>query len=374
MAKIIGRAMPEGQPGASALTAMLRCFTAVAGMLAAALLLDGLLSSCVPIEPFAMPTIALLVFPGVQALDVSGPLDVFAEANRFLLPPQHYRLSVIGSTRAAIACSNGLQIVPHLHYSDATEPYDLLLAAGGPELPQQPRDAALSEWLVQAAARATRYGAICNGVFLLARAGLLAGKRVTTHWNDAAALARDFPEVTVEADRLYLHDGPLVSSAGVSAGIDLSLALLAQEAGTEVALNVAKRLVVFMQRGGGQSQFSPYLTPHAEETSLVGQVQHYVREHLHDKLSVALLAKVVSCSARNFARVFARDAQMTPAEFIESARVDAARVMLERTQTPLKTIAYHCGFRDAGHMRMVFQRRLGISTQRYRDNFGEPSH
>jgi len=320
-----------------------------------------------------MPTVALLVFPGVQALDVSGPLDVFAEANRFLLPSRHYRLSVISSTRAAIVCSNGLQIVPHLHYSDATEAYDLLLVAGGPDLPQQARDAALSDWLVPAAARATRYGAICNGVFLLARAGLLAGKRVTTHWNDAAALRRDFPDVCVEADRLYLHDDRLVSSAGVSAGIDLSLALLAQQAGPEVALNVAKRLVVFMQRSGGQSQFSPYLMPHAEECSLVGQVQQYVRDHLQDKLSVALLAGVVSCSARNFARLFARDARMTPAEFIESARVDAARVRLERTQAPFKTIAFHCGFRDAAHMRTVFQRRLGISTQQYRDNFGMQS-
>jgi len=318
-----------------------------------------------------MPTVALLVFPGVQALDVSGPLDVFAEANRFLLPQQHYQLQVIGSTRDAIACSNGMQIVPHRHYSEAdtNEAVDLLLVAGGPALPQQARDAALSEWLVQAARRAGRHGSICNGAFLLARAGLLSGKRVTTHWNDAAALARDFPDVEVDADRIYLRDGRLVTSAGVTAGIDLSLALLAEDMGQEVALNVAKRLVVFMQRSGGQSQFSPYLTPYAEEMSLVGQVQQYVREHLQDKLSIEVLAKVVASSPRNFARVFARDARMTPAEFIEGARVDAARVMLERSAAPLKTVAYRCGFRDAGHMRVVFRRRLGISAQQYRDNF-----
>lgn len=331
-----------------------------------------MMASIVPLPIAAMPTVALLVFPGVQALDVSGPLDVFAEANRFLLPQQHYRLSVIGSTRDTVACSNGMQIVPHLHYSEAREDYDLLLAAGGPGLPQQERDAALSDWLADAAQRAGRHGSICNGAFLLARAGLLKGKRVTTHWNDAAALARDFPELEVDADRIYLCDGKLVTSAGVTAGIDLSLALLAEDAGQEVALNVAKRLVVFMQRSGGQSQFSPYLTPYAEETSLVGQVQHYVREHLQEKLSVALLAKLVSSSPRNFARVFARDARMTPAEFIESARVDAARAMLERSGSsaaPLKTVAYRCGFRDAGHMRVVFLRRLGISAQQYRDNF-----
>lgn len=316
-----------------------------------------------------MPTVALLVFPGVQALDVSGPLDVFAEANRFLLPPQQYQLQVIGSTRAAIACSNGMQIVPHQHYSEVDAQVDLLLVAGGPELPQQARDAALSAWLQSAAQTAGRYGSICNGAFLLAHAGLLSGKRVTTHWNDAAALARMFADVVVDADRIYLRDGKLVTSAGVTAGIDLSLALLAEDAGQEVALNVAKRLVVFMQRSGGQSQFSPYLTPYAEETSLVGQVQHYVREHLQDKLTVEVLAQVVASSPRNFARVFARDARMTPAEFIESARVDAARVMLEASASPLKTVAYRCGFRDASHMRVVFQRRLGISAQQYRDNF-----
>jgi len=319
-----------------------------------------------------MPTVSLLVFPGVQALDVSGPLDVFAEANRFLPPAQQYRLQVVGSTRAAIVCSNGMQIVPHLHYSETLhtgEPVDLLLVAGGPALPQQPRDAALSDWLYAAALRAGRHGAICNGAFLLAHAGLLGGKRVTTHWNDAAALAQAFPDVEVDADRIYLRDGKLVTSAGVTAGIDLSLALLADDAGQDVALHVAKRLVVFMQRSGGQSQFSPYLTPNVAETSLVGQVQRYVRDHLQDKLSVGILAQVVASSPRNFARVFARDARMTPAEFIESARVDAARVLLESSQTPLKTVAYHCGFRDASHMRVVFNKRLGISAQQYRDNF-----
>lgn len=316
-----------------------------------------------------MPTVALLVFPGVQALDVSGPLDVFAEANRFLPPQQHYRATVIGSTAGAVSCSNGMQLLPQQHYQSAREAVDLLLVAGGPALPQQPRDDALCAWLQDAAGRAGCHGSICNGAFLLAHAGLLDGKRVTTHWNDAAALAQAFPAVAVDADRIYLRDGKLVTSAGVTAGIDLSLALLAEDVGQEVALSVAKRLVVVMQRSGGQSQFSPYLTPHVEETSLVGQVQHYVRTHLQDKLTVEVLAQVVASSARNFARVFARDARMTPAEFIEAARVDAARVMLESSAAPLKTVAYRCGFRDASHLRVVFRKRLGITAQQYRDNF-----
>ncbi|MBP0598957.1 GlxA family transcriptional regulator [Herbaspirillum sp. LeCh32-8] len=319
-----------------------------------------------------MPSVYLLAFPGVQSLDVSGPLDVFAEANRFLLPQAHYRLQVIGAgpePGASIACSNGMLLGAHRHFSQTDETADLLLVAGGPVLVKQAPDAALNAWLQRQAQATPCYGSICNGAFLLARAGLLDGKRATTHWDDAAALARQFPQIRLEPDRIWLRDGRLVTSAGVTAGIDLSLALLAEEAGAEVALNVAKRLVVFMQRSGGQSQFSPYLTPYAEEGSLVGRVQQYVLAHLDQKLTVEKLADLVAASPRNFARMFARDARMTPAEFIERARVDAARAMLERSALPLKSVAIGCGFRDAGHLRRVFQKRLGTSAQQYRDSF-----
>ncbi|HEV7814348.1 MAG TPA: DJ-1/PfpI family protein [Janthinobacterium sp.] len=316
-----------------------------------------------------MRTVAILVFPGVQSLDVSGPLDVFAEANRFLEPAQHYALDVLGTERGLMACSNGLPLAAHRHYSEATGAYDLLLAAGGPALPRQPRDAALSDWLAGAALRARRYGSICNGTFLLARAGLLEGKTVATHWNDAAALAAAFPGVRVDADSIYLRDGDLYTSAGVTAGIDLSLYLLAQDHGAEVALNVAKRLVVFTQRRGGQSQFSPYLTPCVEASSPVAQVQEYMLAHIDEELTVDGLAQIVAMSARNFARVFVRDAGVTPAEFLESARLDAARVMLESGAEPLKTVAYHCGFGNANHLRQVFLKRLGLTARQYRSNF-----
>ncbi len=205
-----------------------------------------------------MIRIGLLVFPGVQALDVSGPLDVFVEANRFLLPPQHYALSVVGTVAGPLACSNGMQIVPHAHYRDLARPeFDLLLVAGGPELPQRAADPQLNAWLLQASARAGRFGSICNGAFLLGHAGLLDGCTVTTHWSDAAYLAQCFPHAQVDFDRIYVKHGRLYTSAGVTAGIDLSLFLVAEDHGQEVALNVAKRLVVFMQRSGGQSQFSP---------------------------------------------------------------------------------------------------------------------
>jgi len=320
-----------------------------------------------------MPVIAMLVFPGVQALDVSGPLDVFAEANRFLPAAAHYELHVIGSIPGMIACSNGMQLLPQQYYADVAMPFDLLLVAGGPDLPMQPPDPALSAWLCTATARARRFGSICNGAFLLGHAGLLAGKIVTTHWNDSAALAAMFPAARVDADRIFLRDGKLYTSAGVTAGIDLSLHLLLEDAGPEVSLQVAKRLVVFTQRYGGQSQFSPFLTPHrpadAATPSPVAQVQQHVLAHLGDDLTVDALARQAGMSARNFARVFARDAGVTPAEFIESARLDAARVLLEASQEPLKTIAWRCGFRNRDHLRAVFVKRLGLTAMQYRSNF-----
>ncbi len=264
-----------------------------------------------------MKSVAILVFPGVQSLDVSGPLDVFAEANRFLLPARQYRMELIGLTRGAVPCSNGMLLTPQRHYADVADAPDLLLAAGGPGLPAARESDEALAWLRAACARAERYGSICNGVFLLARAGLPAGAMVTTHWNDAPALAARYPDLRVETDRLYAQDGRLHTSAGVTAGIDLALYLVAQDHGPEVALNVAKRLVVFMQRAGGQSQFSPFLTPFVEETSAVAQVQQYVLGHLADDLGVDALAAVANMSRRNFSRVFLRDAGVTPADFVE---------------------------------------------------------
>ncbi|MFL9934543.1 GlxA family transcriptional regulator [Paraburkholderia sp. RL18-103-BIB-C] len=319
-----------------------------------------------------MTTVALIAFTGAQSLDIAGPMDVFSEANRFLLPEAHYKLEVIGVEQGPLRCSNGIVVSPDRHYSGVDDAYDLLLVAGGPELVRQEFSEDFNTWLRRSTSRARKYGSICSGAFVLARAGLLDGKTATTHWNYADSLKRLCPSTRIEADRLYVQDGLLYTSAGVTAGIDLSLYLLTQEKGSEVALNVAKRLVVFMQRAGGQSQFSPYLTPYVEESSPVAQVQQYVLANLTGDLSVSVLAQVANMSARNFARTFTRDTKIPPAEFVESARVDAARVLLENTTTPLKTIAYECGFNDAHRMRSVFQRRLGVSPRQYRLNFAAP--
>lgn len=316
-----------------------------------------------------MPTIAILIFPGVQALDVSGPMDVFAEANSFLPAEQQYAIEVLGTQEGLLRCSNGLSLAAHRHYAQANDAYDLLLVAGGPGLPAQPYDAALSAWLARAAGKAGRHGSICNGAFLLGHAGLLDGKKVATHWNDAAALAARFPLAQVDADSIYVHDGKLVSSAGVTAGIDLALSLLADDGGAPLALQVARRLVVYTQRQGGQSQFSPHLTPVVDAASPVAQAQQYVLAHLGEALDVDTLAQLVAMSPRNFARIFVRELGVTPARFIESARLDSARVLLAASDAPLKTIAWRCGFGTADQLRAVFLRRLGVSARHYRQHF-----
>lgn len=208
------------------------------------------------------------------------------------------------------------------------------------------------------------------GAFLLAHAGLLDGRRATTHWNDVQNLTARFPSITVQPDRIFVRDGHIYTSAGVTAGIDLALHLVFEDCGADVSLNVAKRLVVFTQRSGGQSQFSPYLAPHVGGESVMRTVQLYVLGHLNEDLRVERLARVAAMSERNFARVFARETRSTPGEFVERARVDAARVLLETGSEPLKTIAHRCGFGSPAHMRTAFVKHLGVTARQYRQHFG----
>jgi transcriptional regulator GlxA family with amidase domain len=317
-----------------------------------------------------VPSIAILAFPGVQALDLSGPMDAFAEANRFLPASRHYTLRVLGTEAGPLRCSNGMAILPDALCHDTGEAFDLLMVAGGPDLPRQPRDAALCDWLGAASARCGRIASVCNGAFLLAHAGLLDGRQATTHWNDATRLAARFPRIAVAPDRIFVKDGHVYTSAGVTAGIDLSLYLLYEDHGAELSLNVAKRLVVFTQRSGGQSQFSPFLAPYVGQASAQQAVQQYVLANLGADLSVQRLAEVAAMSERNFGRVFLREVGVTPGEFVERARIDAARVLLETDDAPLKTVAHRCGFGSAAAMRAAFVKHLGLSARQYRLNFG----
>ncbi|TFW24195.1 GlxA family transcriptional regulator [Duganella callida] len=316
-----------------------------------------------------MKALALVIFPGVQSLDVSGPMDVFAEANGFLPPDQGYRLVTIGTVPSPIRASNGQLLVADLELAQAGLDYDIVLAAGGPHLAHEQNDARLSAWLREVARQVPRYGSICTGAYLLGRAGLLDGRRATTHWSDAARLAADFPLAQVEHDRIHVRDGGLVTSAGVTAGIDLALALVAEDHGPAVALAAAKRLLVLAQRQGGQSQFSPYLSEATAPDALATVIQGYVMDNLAQALSVEHLADVAGMSTRNFARQFVKEMGVTPAEFVQRARADAARNLLEGSELPLKTIAYRCGFGSAARMRLVFAQRFGVTPNQYRDSF-----
>ncbi|NPT37140.1 GlxA family transcriptional regulator [Paraburkholderia xenovorans] len=319
-----------------------------------------------------MPTVAIAIFPGVQALDVAGPVDVFSEANRFIAPNNRYEVTLLGAESTPLRASNGMTLVADATFSEARHTFDLALVAGGPALPDRAPDARVLDWLANAASQCGRYGSICTGAFALGHAGLLDGHNVTTHWQHAAQLAAQFPNARVDFDRIYLRDGPLVTSAGVTAGIDLSLALVAEDHGPQIALAVAKRLVVFAQRQGGQSQFSPYLTAPADETSPVAKVQAHVMERIRESFTVKQLADVAGMSARNFARVFVQETGVTPHEFVERARVDAARKLLESSGAALKAIAYDCGFGTADRMRIVFTKRIGATPMQYRERFRSP--
>jgi transcriptional regulator GlxA family with amidase domain len=316
-----------------------------------------------------MRTVAIAIFDGVQALDVAGPVDVFAEANSFVAAGEGYAAELVGAHTDPVRTSNGTRLLADRSYSASSPSYDTALVAGGPFLPAGEPDALLSGWLVNVAAQCDRYGSICTGAFALGHAGLLDRRNVTTHWQNARQLEQRFPLARVAFDRIYLRDGHLVTSAGVTAGIDLALALVAEDHGSKIALQVAKRLVVYAQRRGGQSQFSPYLNAAADDTP-VAKVQAYVMDNLRERLSVDELAEVAGMSPRNFARTFVELSELTPHEFVERARIDAARRALESGKAPLKTVAYECGFGTADRMRLVFTRRLGVSPSDYRASFG----
>jgi transcriptional regulator GlxA family with amidase domain len=314
-------------------------------------------------------TVAIAIHKGVQALDVAGPVDVFAEANSFLDNGDRYETKLVAADRNPLRASNGILMVADLAFEEATGGFDIILVAGGPALPESEPDAALIGWVKEMPWRSSIYGSICTGAFVLGHAGLLDDRRVTTHWQNAPTLAAKFPRAKVEPDSIYVRDGRLITSAGVTAGIDLALALVGQRHGAEAALKVAKRLVVVAQRQGGQSQFSPYLTAPADPASPIARIQDHVMANIEARHTMESLAAAVGMSPRNLARHFVQETGITPHEFIERARVDAARMMLEGSDRPLKAVAYDCGFGSADRMRIVFSARLAVTPAQYRASF-----
>lgn len=317
------------------------------------------------------PLVAVVTFPDAQILDITGPVEVFSTATRFL-PQARYRTELVSSSGGTVAASCGMQFAtePIAEIEDGS---DTLVVAGGADMRQPSEDGHLVSQVRRLAGRARRVTSVCSGAFLLAAAGLLDGRRATTHWKECGLLERQYPDVSVEADPIYVRDGNVWTSAGVTAGIDLTLSLIADDHGRSAAATVARQLVVYLRRSGGQSQFSNVLAAQSADSEPIRDLLAWIPDHLDDDLSVPRLADRVHLSERQFRRVFKREVGVNPVDHVENVRLDTACNLLETTQNPVEEIARVCGFGAPETMNRVFRRRLDIAPGDHRDHFGEPA-
>lgn len=315
-----------------------------------------------------MKNVAMVLFPDFLLLDMAGPLEVFSIANRYLKPEDHYQLTTLGALPGAVRASNGVTVQPDRPIAADDGGWDLLLVPGGPGAYNEICPP-LSLWLQDVARRARHYGSICTGSFILGHAGLLDGYRVTTHWHYTERMARAFPRTQVETDQIYVRDRQLITSGGVTAGIDLALGVVAEDHGKKVAQDVAKVLLVVMKRQGGQARFSPLAGALPKEETPISRVQQHVLEHLDEPIGIKRMAALAAMSPRHFSRMFNREVNMTPMAFLQNARIDRARELLESGDLPLKTVAYRSGFGSVRYMRQVFSERLGLTPGEYREQF-----
>lgn len=311
--------------------------------------------------------IVLLAFDGVQSLDFVGPLEVFSTAER--LAPESYTVEIVAPGGRAFVTSSGMPVTPHRSPAGCRGPIHTLVVAGGRGVHGAGRDEKLVRWVRAAAARCERVTSVCTGAFLLARAGLLDGRTVTSHWGSVERLRREHPSLKVEPDSIFVRDGEVWTSAGVTSGIDLALALVEDDHGPELALEVARWLVVFVKRPGGQAQFSTPLAAQAARREPLREVQDWVRANPAADLSVEALAARACMSPRNFSRAFRREVGMTPAAWVEAARVDLAKGLLESAGADTASVAAACGFGSIETLRRAFRRRVGVSPGQYRDRF-----
>jgi transcriptional regulator GlxA family with amidase domain len=321
-------------------------------------------------SPNTVRIIDVLTFPAVQLLDVTGPVQVFASANDIVEGAngaRPYRLRLMAQDGGGVTATAGVGLAAG-PLSRRGEALDTLIVAGGPGVEAAAANPALLNWLRQRATQARRVASVCTGAFLLAAAGILDGRRATTHWQFSADLAQRFPAIRVEPDPIFLCDGSVWTSAGVTAGIDLALALVEEDLGRSVALAVARYLVVFLKRPGGQAQFSAALALQAAEDKF-GALHDWVNNHLGGELSLSVLAEQAGMSERSFSRHYAEATGQTPARAIERLRVEAARHLLSESRLPVKRIAQRSGFGSEETMRRSFLRLLAVTPQDYRSRF-----
>lgn len=303
----------------------------------------------------------------VHSLEISGVMDAFHEAN-CRRGQTLYALCVVAEAAEPIRCASGLRIVPDRTIDRGLATSDTFVVTGTYGVPAPASEAVLA-WIGEQARSVRRYGAVCTGTFLIGDAGLIDGRHVTTHWDYVGELAARFPAAHIEADAIFIRDGALFTSAGVTAAIDLALALIEEDHGRDLALAVARHMVVYLKRPGGQSQFSAHLAAQFSRRTPIETIQHWAAEHPDGDLSTTALAARAAMSPRNFTRIFRRETGVTPAEFVERLRIDTARRLLEETSLPLATVAHASGLGTAASARRAFLRRLGITMRQYRARF-----
>ncbi|HSZ14354.1 MAG TPA: GlxA family transcriptional regulator [Solirubrobacteraceae bacterium] len=317
--------------------------------------------------------VAIVAYPDVQSLDVTGPLEVFATAQRIIEATgrrdRGYHVQVLSRDGQPLTTSSGLAIAPHAALASAPRWIDTLIVAGGPGHAHAAEDAELIKWLQGAARNARRTASVCTGAFVLARAGLLDGRRATTHWAWANRLQRQYPQVRVDPEPIYVRDGSTWTSAGVTAGMDLALALVEQDLDRELALAIARQLVLFLRRPGSQSQFSATLAAQRAAREPLREIQRAVLEDVAGDHSVEAMAARAHMSPRHFARAFRAETGVTPARHVELVRLEAARRLLEDTRQPIAAVAARCGFRTPETLRRAFLRTLHVGPAEYRRRF-----
>ena len=313
-----------------------------------------------------MRRVVIVAFPGVQTLDVTGPAEVFRGAS--LVKPPGYEVTVAAMEAGPLATST-VSFVPDAPLDRVRGPIDTLLVAGGTGTRRAEEDAELVDLIAQAAMRSRRVASVCTGAFLLARAGVLDGRRATTHWLFGELLAERFPEVKVDTDPIFIADGPTWTSAGITASLDLMLALVVEDLGPDTARMIARALVVFLYRTGNQAQFSAQLSAQTADRAPLRELQAWIPDHLDEDLSVPALARRACMSDRNFARAFRRETGRTPGAYVEEARVESSRIALETGDLPVEAVAKQAGFGTVETMRRAFRRQVGVSPNEYRTRF-----
>lgn len=312
--------------------------------------------------------ISFVVFPDALLLDLAGPLQVFEVANETSeTRGLAYKVCVSSRAGGLVRTSSGVEI--NTIALETLAPSDTILVVGGSGVHEAARDPALVSWMADQATSARRICSVCTGAFVLAASGLLERRRAVTHWRSCSLLQKQHPSTTVLPDAIYLNDGQIWTSAGATAGIDLALALVEEDCGRSEAIRIARELVVFLKRSGGQAQYSVPLRLQADGDGSFDELHDWVQAHLGEDLRVDALATKAGMSPRTFARVYTERTGRTPAKTVEGFRLEAARRALEDTRLPIKEIAVKCGFLEEDRMRRCFGRLLGVSPQEYRNRF-----